>query len=126
PGLLQLNAQLSKLKDSYWKTQKIQEVRQLIEACSGLWMEASANNQFAVQGDTIRVQVILNNRLGADTKLLGVSFDGFDSSFQNKLETNKNFTFTKSVYVSPTKSLTQPYWLEQKMNEGSFNVADQN
>jgi LmbE family N-acetylglucosaminyl deacetylase len=126
PGLLQLNTTLSKMKDSYWKTQKLQEVNKLIETCSGLWMEASANNQFAVQGDSIRVQVNLINRLGADAKLLGVSFDGFDTTLQKKLETNASLSFTKSVYVSPTKALTQPYWLEQKMNEGSFNVTDQN
>ena len=126
PGLLELYKQLARLKDGYWKAQKIQEVQQLIEASSGLWLEASANNQFAVQGDSIRIQVQVNNRLGSDAKLTRVSFDGFDTTMQQKLESNKNLNFVKMVYVSPSKTITQPYWLEQKMNEGSFNVADQN
>jgi len=40
PGLVTLYKAIGQLKDGYWKTQKLKEVQQLIEACSGLWLEA--------------------------------------------------------------------------------------
>ena len=41
------------------------------------------------------------------------------------LDRNKNYNFVKTVYVSNTRAITQPYWMEQKMWEGSFNVNEQ-
>jgi len=41
------------------------------------------------------------------------------------MEKNKNINFAKSFLVPSTKSITQPYWLAGKMEEGYFNVSDQ-
>ncbi|HTS46128.1 MAG TPA: PIG-L family deacetylase, partial [Puia sp.] len=41
PGLVAVYKAISELDEGYWKTQKLKEVQQLIEACSGLWLEAT-------------------------------------------------------------------------------------
>ena len=124
-GLVRLYNQIKGLPDSYWKIQKSKEVRQLIAQCSGLFLDVTTPEQFAVQTDSLRFNFFFNNRLGTDAVLQRVILDDFDSSFARKLEKNRNLSFPKTVYIPPGKPITQPYWLARKMEEGYFNVTDQ-
>jgi LmbE family N-acetylglucosaminyl deacetylase len=123
--LVGLYKTINSLPDSYWKTQKLKEVYQLIAQCSGLFLDATAQEQFAVQTDSLRINFSFNNRLGTDAVLQKVQVDNFDSSFSKPLEKNKNFNFPKTIFVPADKKITQPYWLANKMAEGYFNVNDQ-
>jgi len=123
-GLVGLYKDLSKLSDSYWKDQKLKEVKELIKQCSGLFIDATTPEQFAVQTDSIRINFSVNNRLGVDAKLERITINGFDSSFSQTLVKNKNANFAKTLYVPSSKAVTQPYWLENKMEEGYFNVKN--
>ena len=51
--------------------------------------------------------------------------DGVLTDINKPLENNRNFTFSKNIYVPPVKEITQPYWLKEKMDEGHFHIADQ-
>jgi len=73
PGLVKIYQALSHLKDDYWKTQKSKEVLRLIEACSGLWLEASVRNAYTVQGYSLQVSFVVNNRLNARASLSEVN-----------------------------------------------------
>lgn len=124
-GLVGLYKAINNLPDSYWKTQKQNEVYTLIAQCSGLFLDATTTEQFAVQTDSIKINFSFNNRLGTDAVLQKVQVDNFDSAFTRKLEKNKNLNFSKTMYIPADKPITQPYWLEKKMAEGYFNVTDQ-
>lgn len=124
-GLVSLYKAINALPDSYWKTQKQKEVYALIAQCSGLFLDATTSEQFAVQTDSIRINFSFNNRLGTDAVLQKVQVDDFDSAFTKTLEKNKNLNFSKTIYIPAEKMITQPYWLEKKMAEGYFNVTDQ-
>ena len=123
-GLVNLYKAIDALNDSYWKNQKLKEVKELIAQCSGLFIDATTTEQFAVQTDSIKINFSFNNRLGVDAILQKIQVDDFDSSFSQPLEKNKNLNFGKTFYVPASKAITQPYWLENKMEEGYFNVAD--
>jgi hypothetical protein len=125
PQLVGIYKALNALPKSYWRDQKLKEVANLIEGASGLWIEAFTNQQYAVQGDSVRINFVLNDRLGSGIKLKKVSVDQFDSSFSVDLQPNRNFSFAKALFVPATKEITQPYWLQNKMEEGYFNVTDQ-
>src|SRR5579871_1079418 len=125
PGLVNLYEKIAKLKDGYWRTQKLKETQQLIEACSGLWLEASAHNAYTVQGDSLQINFVINNRLNADASVSEIRVNGFDTSYKQKLDGNKNYSFPKTIFVANDKPLTQPYWLVQEMSPGSYNVNDQ-
>ena len=124
-GLVRLYAALNAIPDGYWRSKKMDEVKVLIEQCSGLWMDVFANEQFAVQTDSIRFAFQFNNRLGVNATLKKFSVDGFDSTLNQTLTKNRNINFAKTFFIPPTKPLTQPYWLENKMSEGYFNVTNQ-
>jgi LmbE family N-acetylglucosaminyl deacetylase len=124
-GLVNLYQALLQLPDGYWKTQKLKEVQQLIEQCSGLFIDATSSQPFAVQTDSARINFFLNNRLGVNAMLKEISLDAFDSSFTQSLAKNVNVSFGKFFFVPGSKPITQPYWLDNKMEEGYFNVKDQ-
>lgn len=125
PALVKLYQSINALENGYWKTQKLKETRELIAQCSGLFIDATASGQFAVQTDSLRISFTFNNRQGVNAVLQDVRVDQFDSVFSQTLPRNRNISFTKNFYVPANKSLTQPYWLAKKMEEGYFNVSDQ-
>ena len=124
-GLAGVYKAIGELKDGYWKTQKLKEVKQLIADCSGLWLEAVTRNPYAVQGDSLQVTFVLNNRLNAPIAVREISVDRFDTVWRQDLEGDKNYFFSRNIYVAPDKPVTQPYWLVEEMSPGSFNVKDQ-
>jgi LmbE family N-acetylglucosaminyl deacetylase len=124
-GLVQLYKALNGLPAGYWRDKKLSETKQLIEQCSGLWIDVFTTEQFAVQTDSIRFNFQFNNRLGVNASIKGFSVDGYDSLMNLPLTRNRNINFNKSFFVPAVKPITQPYWLENKMEQGYFNVNDQ-
>ncbi|HEV3415112.1 MAG TPA: PIG-L family deacetylase [Puia sp.] len=125
PGLAGIYKVISQLPDGYWKTQKLKEVRDLIADCSGLWLEAVVRAPYAVRGDSLTINFVVNDRLGADMTVNGVGSGDFDTALNQRLAADKNFFFSRSVFVSQRQPLTQPYWLEEPMSPGHFNVGNQ-
>ena len=123
--LLQIRRALKTMPKNYWADQKIKEVEKLIEQAGGLWMEASASVQNAVQGDSLKVNFVLNDRSGFPVVLRKLNFDGKDTLMNTPLRPNQNLFLSRTVFVSDQKSISQPYWLKEKMQEGMFLVNDQ-
>lgn len=127
-GLVKLYQALRNMPNSYWQQKKLDEVKQLIQQCSGLFIDATTTEQFAVKRDSVRINFVFNNRLGVNATLKKVkvaSGSVADSSFNTVLAKNKNLAYSKKFYVNDLTRQTQPYWLETKMAEGYFNVAEQ-
>ena len=122
--LVRLYQKVETINNVYWKEQKQNDIKKLLEYCSGLFMEATATSQYAVQGDSLKITATMNNRLGITLKNADVNmydiFHGFDP-----LKKNINNSFGLSVFIRPDQKVSQPYWLENKMDKGSFNITDQ-
>jgi LmbE family N-acetylglucosaminyl deacetylase len=125
PALVHLYREISKLKDGYWKSKKLQEVQELIEACSGLLLEATARQSYVVHGDSIQVNISMISRLVPGITVQRVSLGPLDTALNTTLSQNKFYSFTQEFTIPPNKEITQPYWLQTKMAPGSYNVADQ-
>ena len=148
PGLVGIYKAIYQLPEGYWKHQKLQEVKDLIADCSGLWLEAVVRAPYAVRGDSLSIAYVVNDRLGGDMTVNMISVNSpwsqqaeytvppghpdartykadFDTTLDQRLTADRNFFFTRSILVSPRKMLTQPYWLAEPMSPGHFNVKDQ-
>jgi LmbE family N-acetylglucosaminyl deacetylase len=125
PQLVQIYKALKAMPEGYWRDLKLKELSKLIEQASGIWLEATTAVQNAVQGDSLKINFVLNNRSGAPVSLAKINLEGLDSSFKLPLRPNQNFSFSKTFLVSNNKPLSQPYWLKEKMEEGVFVVNDQ-
>lgn len=132
PRLLKLYKFLKALPaDNIWVTKKLKEVTDLVVSASGLWMEAFTNVSSVAQGDSLQINIVLNNRLGEKIKLQQIKgdvlFNGLLArSYDSTLIKNKNFVYTQKIKMPADAPITQPYWLQEKMSEGYFNVKAQN
>lgn len=124
--LVELYKFLQSKPDGYWRNKKLAEVQTLIEACAGLYFEASSPQAYAVQGDSLRVNITAINRSAIPVTLRRIQWDGFDTSMTTVLAFNKGVQAQKQVVVSADKPYSQPYWLSKNMEKGSFNVEDEN
>jgi LmbE family N-acetylglucosaminyl deacetylase len=125
PQLVKVYKAIKALPPSYWQAQKLKEVQGLIEAASGLWLEAVTTQPSVVQGDSLQFNFVMNNRLGSDINLKRIQVNGFDTSVASPLATNKNVTIARKVMVPSSKEITQPYWLRETMKEGYYEVTNQ-
>lgn len=112
------------VKDDHWKEQKLKDIRNLIEACSGLFLDATTNTQYAVQGDSLAINFMINNRLGTAIRSALVNFKEIHHSFDS-IKNDIGSGYTQTIFIRQDEKLTQPYWLDEPMEKGSFNVSDQ-
>jgi len=124
-SLIGLYNDINALSDGYWKTQKLKELQQLIIYSAGIYLEASSPQPYAVQGDSLKVNVFAVNRGNANTLFKKLSIDYLDTSFSQSLTLNKSLIFQKTLYVDQAKEISQPYWIKESMDKGSFIVTDQ-
>jgi hypothetical protein len=122
--LVKLYDAVDKTTDSYWKEKKLLEIKKIIENCSGLFMEAVANTQYAVQGDSLKVTLTVNNRTGANILNADAQIDTTYIIF-DQLKKNTNTVKNYTWFIQSNAKVTQPYWLENQKEAGSFNVDDQ-
>jgi LmbE family N-acetylglucosaminyl deacetylase len=103
---------------------RLTQIKELIAMCAGLYMEATVANQLNVVGDSIRYAVVFNNRNGVSVQKATVDIFGTTQSFDN---TSQDVTSIKTAnaFIPKQTPATQPYWLEYPMNEGSFDVRNQ-
>ncbi|RYY56446.1 MAG: PIG-L family deacetylase [Chitinophagaceae bacterium] len=124
-GLVALYRQLRALPEGYWRNRKMQEVQELIEECSGIFVDVTTQTAYAVQTDPVSVSFAFNNRSGIGVSVEKIHMDVFDTTFSLPLPANRNTSLNRSIMVSASKPLTQPYWLENPMQPGYFAVYDQ-
>lgn len=125
PALLALYKLIDALPDGYWKTQKLKEVKELIQECSGLFMEVASNEHFIVPGDSLLLHFTADNRLGVPITVSSVSFQNDHFNLYKKLPPNVNVMENLGTVLSGATPISQPYWLVHPMNKGSYNVARQ-
>lgn len=124
-GLVQLYQTMNSVKGEGWKVQKLKEVQVLIERCSGLFLEATTAQPYAVQGDTLQFSINAINRSNSNVLLKRVVVQQMDTSIKRSLTNNIFFSVNKNIVIDQKMDISQPYWLKDKMEKGSFQVADQ-
>lgn len=124
-GLVQLYKDVKKIKVESWKVQKLKEIQTLIERCSGLFLEASTAQPYAVQGDTLRFSINAINRSNVDINLKNVVVQQLDTNVKRSLANNIFFNLNAFIEINQKMDISQPYWLKDKMEKGSFQVTDQ-
>lgn len=128
PQLIALHKAIGKVTDGDWKRKKMEELQQLIEAASGLWLEATTAQSFVVNQDSLQINFSAIARTQLPVKLLRVQLDSIpvaniDTVLNTLLSTNLALNFNRRIKVF--RKVSDPYWLEKPMLTGSFQVTDQ-
>ncbi len=125
PALVKVYQAVKALPGGNWVNEKIKELQKIIEACSALYVEATSSQREVVQGDTLKVDFLLNEREDVNVTLKDIKVESFDSTFSSALSMNQNISITKEIPVAANKKISQPYWLEYPLVGGTFEVRDQ-
>lgn len=124
-SLVALHKTLAAMPPGYWINKKMDEISNIIVACSGLFIEATTSKPFAVIGEVLPVNFFIDKRNNDAVSLTRIQIDAFDTTVNQPLATNTNVNITKQLPVTPNKPLSQPYWLEAPSEKGYFTVANQ-
>ncbi len=112
---------IQKLEDNHWKTIKSEEIKKIIAACAGLYLEAVADIQEVALGSKTKVKQEVINR--SSVKMNWIS--SIDSSKKIELPFNKVVNNNIEVEMENNDPYTNPYYLNEKGTEGMYVVNDQ-
>jgi LmbE family N-acetylglucosaminyl deacetylase len=112
-----------------WAQWKLDEIDEAIALCAGLRTEAQADAFGFIPGSTAKISLTALERSGLPIMLAGIHLSGWgdaDAAIRNKpLENNKPETTTVSVPISAKQAYSQPFWLKEAHEPGSYNIPDQ-
>ena len=104
-SLVALHKVLAAMPASYWVSRKMDEISNIIAACSGLFIEATTNKPFAVIGDTLPINFFINKRNNNAVSLTNIQLDKFDTTINQSLAVNTNVSILKQLPVAQDKPL---------------------
>lgn len=112
-------------KDLIWIMQKKQELNTLIQACMGLYFEATVKQQFVVSGDSVDITFYAINRSRYPVGKVRVNTGDTSFLLADTMPYNKPRTITIRRLMRTGFMEDQPYWLRDQMTEGGFTVKSQ-
>lgn len=125
--LVQAYSELQKLDNSFWREIKMKELSEVIKACSGIWLEAIADDYNSYPGGKIHISTGIVNRSKFPITLKNISLTYSDKlNDLNIILLNGKFKKNDFQMMIPeTIQYSQPYWLVQQPTKGSFNIENQ-
>lgn len=134
--LVKAYAMIQSLEDAHWKNIKSEEIKNIIAACAGLYLEAVASSADATPSSKIKIKLEAINRseitinwpsysllpateIDAQTFLRPVQSETFS------LKNNKDITEEVAFTIPDKTTYTQPYWLASEGSVGMYRVDDQ-
>jgi LmbE family N-acetylglucosaminyl deacetylase len=125
PKLVEAYKLLQNIDDEHWKNQKSKALKSIIQKCAGLYLEASAETNWATPNETVTLNIEALNR--STTPITLISIDNttdLNISKNISLENNTKYTFKESFKIPSNQEPTTPYWLNDKGSLGMYNVKN--
>jgi len=126
PNLIKAYDLIQKLEDSHWKEIKSKQIIKIIEACSGLFMEAVADTETTTKDSNFNINIEVINRSQSNAKLISVKALQLPLETKNVvLKNNEKTSFQlKNVVIGETVDYSNLFWLKEKQTEGMYRVSD--
>ena len=128
PDLLRAYALIQQIEDEFWKTQKSEQIVNLIKDISGLYLAFETSTAYATPGESINTTLKL---LARDTSLISVrqiQIKGakmLSSIVEKHLEANINTAIVLPLEIQESTEFSNPYWLKESPSLGMYEVEDQ-
>ena len=129
PDLLTAMQMIKSLPDGYWKQVKLNEIKEVIRGCLGIYLEATAAEPTVTPGGSVKVNLeAICRAQGTAAVVLGSAsiMPGLlDTVFALPLKSNVDFTTACNVTIPANATFTSPYWLRGTSSLGMYTVEDQ-
>jgi LmbE family N-acetylglucosaminyl deacetylase len=128
PKLVEAYRLLQNVKDDHWRTIKTKELKAIIEACAGLYLEVSASTPYAAPNSNIAFKIEVLNRSNSGIDLVSYHLSTLKTGITKNMElpANQRLNFDEDITIPSQINYTTPYWLNTKSTLGMYNVENQN
>ena len=125
--LLNIYKKIEALPANEWQERKMMEVKTLIKACLGLYLDATSLSRASAPGEMLTVVLEAVNRSSLPVVLTSVKNEatGSDTLLNLTLENNIAFELRQSFKIPEEMAYTQPYWLKEEGSLGMFSDIKQ-
>jgi len=125
--LIKAYKMIQSMDENQWKALKLEEIKNIIAACSGLYLEAVSATQEAIPGSSLQLKLEAINRSTTAMQLESVTSlpEQKNTILNTPLDNNILKNIKLDLQLPITIEYTQPYWLKDKGTVGMYTVADQ-
>ncbi|MGI9542619.1 MAG: PIG-L family deacetylase [Cyclobacteriaceae bacterium] len=126
PQLIEAYQAMEGLQEDHWKYIKQKDVKEVINACLGLFIEAVSEKPTATPGTRVGVKIETVNR--SNTKVKFLSYDNVwtdPKSVSKQLNNNARHLEETYIDIPQNAHYSQPYWLQSPGSLGMFAIPDQ-
>ncbi len=126
PALVKVYSMLQTLDEKHWVPMKSLEIKEIIAACSGLYLEAVAQNAEATPGSLVKLKLEAINRSTQPMQLVRlVTLPEQKSILENRdLKNNSSQIIPIDLQLPESLEYTEPYYLKEKGTLGMYTVAN--
>ena len=126
PQLIEAYKLLQELEDFHWKKIKLKELSNLIESCSGLYLEAISSSEKVTKSDTYSLNIEAINRSDANMILNSVSYGNKIASEKNVALKNNSKVNLKleNNTISTDFDYSNLFWLKETPTVGMYKVSN--
>jgi LmbE family N-acetylglucosaminyl deacetylase len=125
PELMRAYLAIQNLENTHWKNIKTNEVKNIIAACAGLYLEVTANSNHATAGAVIDLNLEVINRSNSKIVLSSIiNPNGIKIDKNITLDNNTDFDFKETLEIKTDQNVSTPYWLTKKGTLGMYEVED--
>lgn len=119
------NMQTSKTPADPLVFEKRRELGEVIRACAGLWIEATATEPYVTPDTELKITTTVLNRSDFPLKfeIVGASSAGVDVRLE-ELKNNQPVTRETVRRVPSGANYSQPYWLREEPHASLFSVSE--
>jgi LmbE family N-acetylglucosaminyl deacetylase len=126
PNLAKAYAMINALDENHWAPLKSEAIKEIIAACSGLYLEAVAQNQEATPGSTTKLKLEAINRSTLPFQLISVTTlpNQITTPQNRELKNNIRNNINLDLKLPESINYTQPYWLRENGTVGMYAVSE--
>ena len=125
--LLKAYQLLQNVKDEHWKTIKSKSLKAIIEACTGLYLEVSANMPTVTKNEAVNFRIEALNRSKANIELVSYNLTSLKDPVSKNIKLNENqkINLEEGITIPQDIDYTSAYWLDKKGTLGMYTVENQ-
>lgn len=124
PALLETRNEIKKVKDNYWKTQKIKEIDAIILSCAGVMSELITDRQEATPGSSLEFSLNIIARSSAtpvQVKMVELpTFDKYNDITNIQLKGDSLYQFPVKLTIPESADVTEPYWIKNAPEHNEY------
>lgn len=125
PHLIEAHRALTELPTSFWQSKKLHDLERVIAACLSLDVESLAAQASAVPGSEVSVGWNAIQRTSLPVKIAFASSQAVLSEARlYDLPTNQLLQVSDTIRIADDAPISQPYWLRDAAEKGSYRVDD--